>query len=165
MRPAFLLSPHCRVLLAAIYARRCRAAMDAPRFARGMAAPASATAPPLTRRGAACAGGRPSSPRRHACGVHGWAPGGTRSLALARLAPRALPSAATRACALRAKRPACGAAANRSPSCRAGISAARFRAPKRGGLGTRAYIYFLSEFWRSKFITLCGKSSSHGPHR
>ncbi len=26
-----------------------------------------------------------SSPRRHACGVHGWAPGGTRSLALARL--------------------------------------------------------------------------------
>ena len=26
-----------------------------------------------------------SSPRRHACGVHGWAPGGTRSLTLARL--------------------------------------------------------------------------------
>jgi len=29
------------------------------RFARGMAAPASATAPPLARRGAACAGGWP----------------------------------------------------------------------------------------------------------
>ena len=53
--------------------------MDAPRFARGMAAPASATAPPLARRGAACAGGWPSSPCRHAFGVHGWAPGGTRS--------------------------------------------------------------------------------------
>ena len=59
--------------------------MDAPRFARGMAAPASATAPPLTRRGAAFAGGGPSSPRRHACGVHGGAPGGARSHSLARL--------------------------------------------------------------------------------
>jgi len=51
----------------------------------GMAAPAPATAQPLARLGAACAGGWPSSPRRHAFGVHGWAPGGTRSLALARL--------------------------------------------------------------------------------
>ena len=86
-----------------------RAATLAPRFARGirdarapstrhrfrpprsallrsgLAAPASATAQPLARLGAACAGGWPSSPRRHAFGVHGWAPGGTRSLALARL--------------------------------------------------------------------------------
>ena len=64
------------------YARRCRAAtltLAPLRVAREMAAPASATAQPLARLGAACAGGWPSSPRRHAFGVHGWAPGGTRS--------------------------------------------------------------------------------------
>ena len=42
-----------------------------PRRCRGVARPAP--------------GAGHSSPRRHACGVHGWAPGGTRSLALARL--------------------------------------------------------------------------------
>ena len=49
------------------------------------------------------------------------------------------PRPTTRACARlrQAKRPACGAAANRPPSCRTGVSAARFHAPKRGGLGTR----------------------------
>ena len=47
--------------------------------ARVMAAPASAPAPPLARRGAAYAGAGPSSPRRHAFGVHGWAAGGLAS--------------------------------------------------------------------------------------
>ena len=125
------------------YARRCRAAtltLAPLRVARGMAAPASATAPPLARRGAACAGGwpflaPPSRLRRPRLGS------GRNSLAFARSPlPRPRASATTRACALRAKRPAWGAAANRAPSCRAGISAARFRAPKRGGLGTRAWI-------------------------
>ena len=63
------------------------------RFARGLAAPASATAPPLARRGAACAGGwpflaPPSRLRRPRLGS-GW-----NSLAGARSPPpRALPSA------------------------------------------------------------------------
>ena len=88
VRPTLPFPPRCRGRLAAFTrgaAAPLRWTLAPLRFARGMAAPASATAPPLTRRGAACAGGWPSSPRRHACGVHGWAPGGTRSLALARL--------------------------------------------------------------------------------
>jgi hypothetical protein len=57
------------------------------RVARGMAAPASATAPPLTRRGAACAGGWPSSPCRHPDTLRGRDPrpgSGWNSLAFAR---------------------------------------------------------------------------------
>ena len=63
------------------YARRCRAATLDPRSAArrsGIAAPASATAPPLTRLGAACAGG--GCPRRwRGCG---WNSLAVRSLAL-----------------------------------------------------------------------------------
>ena len=80
VRPTFL-SPRCRGLLAAFTRGAARRYAD-PRSASrrsGIAAPASATAQPLARLGAACAGGWPSSPRRHAFGVHGWAPGGTRS--------------------------------------------------------------------------------------
>ena len=102
--------PLLRGLPQAPFARRCRAATFPP-FARlppvraalprryadprsaarrsGIAAPASATAPPLTRLGAACAGG--GCPRR-------WRGCGWNSLAVRSLA--------TRACALRAKRPA-----------------------------------------------------------
>ncbi len=78
--PLCAASPHTRGAAAPL-----RWTLAPLRVARGMAAPASATAPPLARRGAAFAGGWPSSPRRHAFGVHGWASGGTRSLALARL--------------------------------------------------------------------------------
>ena len=63
------------------------------RVARGMAAPASATAPPLVptrpavgslRRGLAIP--RPAViPTHFVVGIHGWAPGGTRSLPFARL--------------------------------------------------------------------------------
>ena len=64
------------------YARRCRAATLDPRSAArrsGIAAPASATAPPLTRLGAACAGG--GCPRRwRGCG---WNSLAVRSLASA----------------------------------------------------------------------------------
>ena len=81
-------SPHTRGAAAPL-----RWTLAPLRVARGMAAPASATAPPLARRGAACAGGwpflaLPSRLRRPRLGS-GW-----NSLAGARSPPpRALPSA------------------------------------------------------------------------
>ena len=66
-------------------ARRCRAAtltLAPLRVARGWPPPLRPQ--PSRSRGWArpAPGAGHSPPRRHACGVHGWAPGGTRSLAL-----------------------------------------------------------------------------------
>ena len=75
--------------------------------ARGMAAPASATAPPLAR---PAPGAGHSSPCRHPDTLRGRDPrpgSGWNSLAFARSPPpRPRASAFTRTCALRAKRPA-----------------------------------------------------------
>ena len=115
------------------YARRCRAATLTLAPLR-VAAPASATAPPLARRGAACAGGWPSSPRRHAFGVHGWAPGGTRSLALARLRLGQGPRRTVRLPAAPESLPQGSAPRNGAASARAHCGSGRYSATSVGGL-------------------------------
>ena len=103
LAPDLFLSPLCRDLLKPPLRRRYAAPLCAtsPRT-RGAAAPLRWTLAPLRfargwppplrpqpsrSRGWArpAPGAGHSSPCRHACGVHGWAPGGTRSLTLARL--------------------------------------------------------------------------------
>ena len=150
-RRGLLPPPRGRGLLAA-FRRGVAAPLDPlPRGAwapLGDGRPRFGHCPPLSRRARPAPGAGHSSPCRHAFGVHGRAAGGARSSGGCRTrsprpSSRPLPVGtrpATRACARlrQAKRPAWGAAANRPPSCRAGESAARFRAPKRGGLGPRA---------------------------
>jgi len=86
-----------------------------PRFGHG---PAAGAAWRGLRRGLAIP--RPAViPTHFVVGVHGWAPGGARSRCVRSPPPRALPSAATRACALRAKRPAWRSAGFFAAFCRA----------------------------------------------